>query len=520
MIRRVLSVALVTAAAVAAVVLTGAHGGEGDARRYVVELDNAFGMVKGGDVRVAGVNAGHVIGIELDPETLKGLIEVEIDEAGFGSLREDAFCEARPQSPLGEYFLDCAPGTATNEIPPGGTVPVEQTASTIPPDLVQNVMRRPYRERFRLVLNEFGAGLAGRPEDLNDAIRRGVPALRQTARLLEVLADHDTVIRDLVGDADRVLARLSDNRRDVGRFVKEAGDTASASAERADDIATNFRKLPTFVRELRPTMAALEEVAVEQRPVLVDLSAAADDLERFFADSGEFAEAARPAIRRLARLAPTGRQAVRAARPQTQQLRRYARPTRDLAPNLRITLEDFSDQDRAVEPDPRSPGGKGFAGSQAILAYIFNQSLTNNAFDEIGHMVRAAPFSDKCSPYRDASGGRDPELADCRAWLGPNQPGVNQPDPSPGGGRDEAEGAAGSARSGQGARGGAEGSDAAGHDHSGDAQDEDHAGRENPTSRLRAVNRLLDDLLGRDAPAGPRGPAAPLTPLLDYLLAP
>ena len=434
--RRLASALVLICAAAAAVVLSapGGGGGSDDPRRYVVELDNAFGMVLGGDVRVAGVNAGSIVDVDLDEESLKALIEVEIDEQGFGSLREDTTCETRPQSPLGEYFLDCNPGTSPREIEPGSRIAVERTTSTIPPDLVQNTMRRPYAERFRLVLNEFGAGLAGRPEDLNEAIRRGVPALRQTARLLAILADHDRVIRDLVGDADRVIGKLADNRRDVGVFVDEAEDTASASAERADDIALNFQKLPTFVRELRPTMAALGEAAVEQRPVLVDLSAAAADLERFLDNSGEFAEAARPAIRALGEAAPIGREAVRAALPNTRELRRYAKPTTDLAPNLRITLEDFADPARAVEPDPRSPrGGSGYSGLEAVLRYVFSQSLTINGFDEFGHMVRAAVFTDDCSAYMDAERAKaDPELADrCKSWLGPNQPGVNQPDPSP-----------------------------------------------------------------------------------------
>ena len=433
--RRLGSILTLIGVAAAAVALSAPGGGDGgDARRYVVELDNAFGMVLGGDVRVAGVNAGSIVDVDLDEQTLKALIEVEIDEDGFGSLREDTTCETRPQSPLGEYFLDCDPGTSDREIPDGGRIAVESTTSTIPPDLVQNTMRRPYSERFRLVINEFGVGLAGRPEDLNDAIRRGVPALRQTARVLAILADHDRVIRDLVGDADRVIGKLAANRRNVGRFVDEAEDTSSASAERADDIAQNFQKLPTFVRELRPTMAALEEAAVEQRPVLVDLSAAAEDLERFLDNSGEFAEVARPSIRALGEAAPIGREAVRAALPNTRELRRYAEPTTDLAPNLRITLEDFANPDRAVEPDPRSPrGGSGYSGLESLLRYIFSQSLTINGFDEFGHMVRAAVFTDDCSAYMDAERAKaEPELVErCNSWLGPNQPGINQPDPSP-----------------------------------------------------------------------------------------
>ncbi len=173
MIRR-LSIALV--AVVAAVALAAASSDEADGgKHYVVELRNAFGMVQDGDVRVAGSNAGKIKDIGLDERTKLALVEIEITEEGFGALRVDAECETRPQSPLGEYYMDCRAGRDPRELPEGGRIRVNRTASTIPPDLITNIMRLPYRERLRLIINEFGAGLAGRPEDLDEAIRRGVP---------------------------------------------------------------------------------------------------------------------------------------------------------------------------------------------------------------------------------------------------------------------------------------------------------------------------------------------------------
>jgi len=500
--------------AVAVLVLAFRGSGDDEGRRYTVELDNAFGLVEGGDVRIAGANAGKVVKLRLDQRSKKALVDVLVTETGFGSLRSDVFCESRPQSPIGEYFLDCLPGTARKELPPGSRVPVGQTASTIPPDLIQNIMRLPYRERFRLIINEFGAGLAGRPDDLNEAVRRGVPALRQTSRLLEVLAEHDTVIRDLVTDADTVLKRLADNRKDVGRFVSEARDTVSASAERSDDIATNFRKLPRFLEELTPTMAALGEVATEQRPVLVDLNASARELRRFFDDAADLATASRPAIRALGDAAVPGLEAVRATRPQVRELRGYARRTPDLGRNLRIVLEDFDDPSRAVERDPRSPGGRGYSGTQALLSYVFNQSLTINGFDELGYMVRAAVHTDKCSPYADAEKAKDPDQADCRAWLGPNQPGVNQPDPTA---TTQGRTKPSTARRARPERGSARRREADRPAANAPRAPEGGGERRAPGA-VEELGRLLDGLLGDRGDAVPRGPSS--QELLDYLLGP
>ena len=136
-------------------------------------LDNAFGLTEGGDFKIAGVRAGKTGDVHLEGQARPlAVVEAEVTEPGLADLREDARCEVRPQSFIGEYFVDCQPGTSNRRLPDGGRVPVEQTSSTIGLDLVNNILRRPYRDRLRLIVGELGAGLAGRPDDLNDAIRR------------------------------------------------------------------------------------------------------------------------------------------------------------------------------------------------------------------------------------------------------------------------------------------------------------------------------------------------------------
>ena len=106
--RRLLIVAVLIVAGVAAVA-TASAGSEdpktgGRDSNFTVELDNAFGVVQGADVKVAGVRAGRVTGMRVDPKSKRALIDFTIDKAGFGSLRTDAFCETRPQSLIGEYL--------------------------------------------------------------------------------------------------------------------------------------------------------------------------------------------------------------------------------------------------------------------------------------------------------------------------------------------------------------------------------------------------------------------------------
>ena len=248
--RRVLSVLAVVGILVGALVLTGARDTDRSLKTYEIEFDNGFGLVEGGDLKVGGVKAGQTTGFTLtDREPYRVIVTGEVTEPGFEGLRRDASCAVRQQSLIGEYFVDCDLGSKeAPELPDGGRIPVSQTSSTIPPDLINTVMRRPYRERFRLIISELGAGLAGRPEDLNEVIRRAHPALRETTETLAVLRSHNTMIRDFIGDADKVSAAVEPVKEDVARWAEEAADTTAIQASRSDRLGRYWNRLPEFLR--------------------------------------------------------------------------------------------------------------------------------------------------------------------------------------------------------------------------------------------------------------------------------
>jgi virulence factor Mce-like protein len=426
--RALVILALVTALS-AYVVLTSGFGG-GDKNTYWVELDNAFGLIQGGDLKVAGVRAGQITHIKLDRRTKHALVGFRIDRRGFGSLRRDVHCESRPQSLIGEYYLDCLPGTSPRKLKPGARIPVTQTASTIAPDLVNDVLREPQRERLRIIVSELGAGVAGRGPELNAAIRRAIPALRETDRTLKLLGEQNQLLADLTVNADKVVGDLAANRKDVGRFVVKANDTAQASAERRPQIAAGLQKLPGFLEQLQPTMKSLGKVADQQTPALRQLDAAVPQLTRFLDLLAPFAQASRPAIRSLGQASITGDKAAKAAAPTVQLLNGVAAGTPEAAKDLSIVLRHLDDRKNAIEKDPRSPGGQGYTGLEALLQYVYDQTTSTAIYDQNSHIFKVALFASKCANYADVEAlKKDPSLAtECGSYLGPNQPGITMPD--------------------------------------------------------------------------------------------
>ena len=261
-------------------------------------------------------------------------------------------------------------------------------------------MRLPYRQRLALIINELGAGVAGRSGDLQAALRRAVPALTETDNLLKLLAGDSRTLQRLTVNADTVVTALARNKRQVARFVTEANDTATAAASQHAALQDSLARLPGFLQQLRPAMAKLGQAATANQPVLANLDAASPQLDRLFTDLTPFSRAALPAVRSLGRASATGRKAVQAATPTVNDLAAFAKPTPELAQNLSIVLRDLDDRGRAVEPDPRSPGGKGYTGLEALLQYVFNQTLAINTFGPLGHVLAVDAFVDpKCTPY-------------------------------------------------------------------------------------------------------------------------
>lgn len=437
--RRLFSIACILAASAAALVLSAASAdGEKVLRTFEVELDNAFGVVEGGELKIGGVKAGQTTDFRLTKsQPYRTIVTAEVSVPGFENLRSDASCDVRQQSLIGEYFIDCELGEARKQLPEGGLIPVERTSSTIPPDLINDVMRRPYRERFRLIISELGTGLAGRPEDLNEVIRRAHPGLRELNETLAILRSQNKVISNFIRDADTVSLEVEPFKEDIARWARESEDTASIQATRSEQLGRYYDRLPEFLREARPTLDQLERTASRQIPTLRSLQRAAPDLQRFLAAAQPFARETRRAIPVLGQTADAGSRAIDESSDEIDQLRGVGRLAPRLAKPLRQFLQTIDDRRRSTEDDPAAEAvappapdktaykdGQGFTGMEGLFNYFYFQSLAINSFDELGHLLRIITLAGgPCAPY--SASPTASEIKECNSWLGPDQPGVN-----------------------------------------------------------------------------------------------
>jgi len=448
--RRIATILIVLAAGAAG--WSAVATAEEEVRTYKIEMYNAFGIVDQSEVRVSGVNVGTVTDLDVNAEK-RAVVTVEL-VGDLAELGTDTRCSSEPQSLIAEYFIDCEPAGAPLE--EGGTIPASQVSQTVQTDLVQNTMREPFKQRFRLLINEFGTALSGNSEALNEAIRLGAPALTDLKKVTAILRDQRETIRELNVNSSQTIGELAKRRNEIADFVDEAEDAASISAARRDTVSTNFSLLDDFLAEFRPTLVELDRFARAQTPLLTNLRGAAPGLARLSENLPPFNRASEDALRTLGNAGDIGRRALNRGRDEIQLLADSGRNATEALEPLGDFVADLDDPRRAVEIDERAgtdtgrsglkPGKRntmGYTGLEGLLNYVRNQTLAINQFDQISHVFRFGIYEANTGLCGSFSSGRNPatgepgvpkqgggtttsidEVAECAAWLGRNQAGI------------------------------------------------------------------------------------------------
>jgi len=394
---------IATAALLAVIALAFfAQGSGGSGGSYEVRgiFDNGAFLVNGEDVRIAGAKVGSVASVDVtmpgewanrdgSPDPGKAVVVMDITDSGFQDFRQDASCIIRPASLLGEKYVDCqptqahAPGTTPppplKVIPSGQPgsgehfLPLQNNGNEVDIDLVNNIMREPFADRFRLILNDLGASLAARGKDLEAIVKRADPALRQTDRILHQLANQNQELATLAKNSDQVLAPLARERAKVAGFIHNANTAGEATAERSAALEAGFQKFPAALQALRRQMVQLQHFANQAAPTFADFAHAAPNITRSTEALGPFAHASTPALLTLGKAAAEAKQPLVNSDPTLKKIRDLARAAPGGARALHSLLSSLR----------KSHGNKYLM----ELLYFTNGGI--NGFDKFGHFLRA-----------------------------------------------------------------------------------------------------------------------------------
>lgn len=389
--------ACVAVLAVIALLATSAGGSNGD---YTVRaiFDDAGNIISGEDVKIDGVKVGTVGSVTPTPQA-KAAVVLHIENTGFQNFRADASCTVRPQALIGEKYVDCLPTQPRVEgtpLPPPlqqigkgqegegeWLLPVQNDHSPVDVDLLGDISRLPERERLTIIINELGAGLAGRGSDLSAVIRRANPALQELDKVVGILASENHVLAKLAVDSDKALAPFAAVRNQVADFIVQSNMVAQASAAHRGALARNLADFPAFLRQLGPAMERIGRFADQTTPVFTDLGIAAPGVDRAFTHLAGFSNSSSTFFQSLGKTSKQAGPALLATQPLLNRIQALGTAGKPFAGNLSELLTSLRDS----------------GGLERILDFIFLGTGAANGYDSLGHFLRAEVVGGPCLKY-------------------------------------------------------------------------------------------------------------------------
>jgi ABC-type transporter Mla subunit MlaD len=288
------------------------------------EVPNSAGLVRGNEVRIGGARAGVVSDIAAEPRangSVVAKLTLELDPR-IKPLPRDSKLLVRPRSALGLKYVEITEGRSSRGYAENATIP-ESRASVSPVEIDDffNMFDDRTRVGSRAGLIGYGAGFAGRGQDLN----RALAGLEPLARELE------PAMRNLTAPRTG-LARLFPALEQAAREVAPVADVQASLWVALDSTFTAWA-----------SVAEPLKAAISGGPPALDTAIRELPAEQpFLAESAELFRRFRPAFASLSDAAPNLSVAFRAGTPA---LERSPVLNKGLT-RLFDTLQDFGDDER------------------------------------------------------------------------------------------------------------------------------------------------------------------------------
>ena len=233
----------------------------GASRTYKAEFSDATGVVKGDDIRIAGVKVGSVKDIEIVDRT-RALISFNVAESSI--VTKSSTATIRYRNLVGQRYISLTQGVGDlDRMPEDATIPMDRTQPALDLTVLFNGFKPLFAALSPADINKLSAEVIsvfqGEGGNLN-------ALLQSTASLTNTLADRDQVIGDLIDNLNDVLATLAGRDKQLSELIIEfknfmtglvkdkdailgSLDSVSALANETSDLVVGIR--PSFVRDVK-----------------------------------------------------------------------------------------------------------------------------------------------------------------------------------------------------------------------------------------------------------------------------
>lgn len=365
-------VALVVAALlvlVTAGVLVTRTTGE-DKVKVAAIFRDAYPLVSGSRVRVAGVNVGEVD--DVIPENGMAKVILKLNREVL-PIHVDARADIVIQDLLGERFIALDRGSPNAPLlPDGGTLRDTQTNRLTDLQDVLNAVDNPTSVALAGLITTSGQGLRDNGQNTSDLLAGLAPTMHRTDQLVKLLNAQNAQLNHLIDSAQPVAAAVSSNHgQDMDRLVDSSTKLLGAVGEQQQALRDILRELPSSLASTRRTLTELAGVAGPTADNLASIRPTIDNLVAISGEIQNFSDAADPSAEALAHLLPKVDDLVKKANPVVADLHHAGGDVRDIT-------RSFRQLDRTALPH-----------LTGLLELCKGWSLSTVDYDAVAHYFKA-----------------------------------------------------------------------------------------------------------------------------------
>ena len=230
-------------------------------RDYKAVFSDATGVVKGDDIRIAGVKVGSVKSVEVIDRT-RALVSFDVQDSSI--VTKSSTAQIRYRNLVGQRYITLTQGVGDlDRLQENSTIPISRTEPALDLTVLFNGFKPLFQALSPADINKLSAQVIevfqGEGGNFNQL-------LTSTASLTNTLADRDKVIGDLIDNLNAVLRTLSERDQQLSELIVDfrtfmAGlvkdrdailgslESISGLADETSDLAVGIR--PAFVRDVK-----------------------------------------------------------------------------------------------------------------------------------------------------------------------------------------------------------------------------------------------------------------------------
>lgn len=213
--------------------------------RFTVAFPRSFSLAEQSDVRISGVEVGHVVSVKLNNE---GRTQATVELNGrYAPIREDMHAILRTKTLLGETYIQLIPEDNSGpRLQDGRQLPNSQVEPSVTLDDILSAFDAKTRADFELWQKDVAEGINNRGESINAAFQQLEPFVEHANRLVTLLDEQEGAVKALVHNTGVVFNALASRDHQLEGSIASGERTFHAAAEASQAFAEAFKALPTF----------------------------------------------------------------------------------------------------------------------------------------------------------------------------------------------------------------------------------------------------------------------------------